>query len=108
VIVLIEFFLGFTKGQRAPKRLWDIVPDDVVVDGPLSSEAEDSDLEMSPSKVGKPRGKLRKRKAKKDDGWIWKWFERVTGHSGDNGKLAEYKKESKCVIDSFACILTNY
>jgi hypothetical protein len=98
VIVLIEVFPGFTKGQRAPKHLRDIVPDDVVVGGPLLSEAEDSDLEMSPSKLRKPRGKLRKKKAKKDDGWIWKWFERVTGHSGDDGKLAEYKKESKHFI----------
>ncbi|KAJ7746137.1 hypothetical protein DFH07DRAFT_963016 [Mycena maculata] len=85
---------GFTKSWRAPKRLRDIASDNVVVEA-ASSEAEDSDLEMSPSKQGKLHGKLKKRKVKKDDGWIWKWFERVTtGSSGDNEKMAEYKRES--------------
>ncbi|KAJ7805140.1 hypothetical protein B0H13DRAFT_1930325 [Mycena leptocephala] len=41
---------GFTKGQQAPKCLRDIVLDNVVVDGPLSSKAEDSNLEMLLSK----------------------------------------------------------
>ncbi|KAJ7648445.1 hypothetical protein B0H17DRAFT_1215630 [Mycena rosella] len=50
---------GFLQSERAPKHLRDIAPDGVVVDRPLSSEAEDSDLEMSPSKQGKPRGKLK-------------------------------------------------
>jgi hypothetical protein len=68
VIISIELFPGFTKGQQAPKCLRDIVLDNIVVDGPLSSKAEDSNLEMSPSKVEKLHGKLRKRKAKKDDG----------------------------------------
>ncbi|KAJ7704770.1 hypothetical protein B0H17DRAFT_1126421 [Mycena rosella] len=41
---------GYTRSPRAPKRLKDIAPDNVVVDCPSSSEAEDSNLEMSPSK----------------------------------------------------------
>ncbi|KAJ7479807.1 hypothetical protein FB451DRAFT_1449139 [Mycena latifolia] len=85
---------GFTKSQRAPKRLREIVPDDM--EAPLSSEAEGSDGGMSPSKPGRARGgKPKKRKGNKDDGWIWKWFERVTtGDSGNNEKLKEYKRES--------------
>ncbi|KAJ7430067.1 hypothetical protein B0H11DRAFT_998417 [Mycena galericulata] len=90
---------GFTKSQRAPKRLKDITPDDVVVE----SEAEDSDLDMSPSKQGKQAGKQKgkqkgkgkqKEKKKKSDGWIW--LERVTRgqNLGDDTKLAEYKRES--------------
>ncbi|KAJ7681339.1 hypothetical protein B0H17DRAFT_1205868 [Mycena rosella] len=57
------------KSPCALKGLKDIVPDNVVVDCPLSSEAEDNNLEMSPSK----RAKLRlqqagKKKGKKGDG----------------------------------------
>ncbi|KAJ7209327.1 hypothetical protein GGX14DRAFT_566513 [Mycena pura] len=86
---------GYSRSQRAPKRLKDIAPDDVVVEGALSSEAEESDVEMSPSKQGKLRRKSGKRKAKKDDGWIWKWLERGTrAGSGDDGRLEEYKRES--------------
>ncbi|KAJ6548319.1 hypothetical protein B0H10DRAFT_2243058 [Mycena sp. CBHHK59/15] len=62
---------GFTKSQRTPKRLKDIAPDDVVVESVSASEAEDSDLEMSPSaKRGKQaqRGKKGKKKSKKSDG----------------------------------------
>ncbi|KAJ7141191.1 hypothetical protein C8R44DRAFT_974774 [Mycena epipterygia] len=59
---------GFTKSQRAPKRLRDIAPDDVVVaSASSSSEAEDSDVEMSP---------IRKQR------------------QGKKKKLAEYKEES--------------
>ncbi|KAJ7197589.1 hypothetical protein GGX14DRAFT_402517 [Mycena pura] len=91
-----QLLAGYSRSQRAPKRLRDIAPDDVVVEGALSSdEVEDSDVEMSPSKQGKPRRKSGKRKAKKDDGWIWKWLERGTrAGSGDDGKLEEYKRES--------------
>ncbi|KAJ7192982.1 hypothetical protein GGX14DRAFT_405891 [Mycena pura] len=86
---------GYSRSQRAPKRLKDIAPDDVVVEGALSSEAKESDVEMSPSKQGKLRRKSGKRKAKKDDGWIWKWLERGTrAGSGDDGKLEEYKRET--------------
>ncbi|KAJ7624167.1 hypothetical protein B0H17DRAFT_1340402 [Mycena rosella] len=81
---------GFTKSPRTPKRLKDIAPDDVVVQL-SSSEAEDSDVEMSPCKQGKKqRGK---KKAKKSDGWIW--LESLTrGQKLGDAKLAEYKKES--------------
>ncbi|KAJ6629404.1 hypothetical protein B0H10DRAFT_2388545 [Mycena sp. CBHHK59/15] len=67
---------GFKISQRPPKRLRDIAPDHVVVvSASSSSEAEDSDVEMSPTrKQGKQRtGKQRQGKKK---------------------KLAEYKEES--------------
>ncbi|KAJ6590828.1 hypothetical protein B0H10DRAFT_1960949 [Mycena sp. CBHHK59/15] len=88
---------GFKHGQRSPKRLKDIAPDDVDVESAALSEAEDSDLEMSPSKQGKRKlGKERGKKAKskkKRDGWIW--LESMTqGQSMTDAKLAEYKKES--------------
>ncbi|KAJ7079001.1 hypothetical protein C8R44DRAFT_863022 [Mycena epipterygia] len=87
---------GFTKSQRTPKRLRDIAPDDVVVvSASSSSEAEDSDVEMSPiRKQGKQRaGKQRQGKKKKSDGWIW--LENMTrGQTLGEGRLAEYKEES--------------
>jgi hypothetical protein len=94
-----ELYLGFTKSVRTPKRLKDIVPEDVVVEA-SASEVEDSDLEMSPSKPttrqrGKQRGK--QKKAKKSDGWIW--LESLTrGQKLGDDKLAAYKMESKCVM----------
>ncbi|KAJ7216991.1 hypothetical protein GGX14DRAFT_561505 [Mycena pura] len=58
---------GFKKSQRTPKRMKDIAPDDVVVEGASSaSEAEESDLELFPSKGQK---------------------------LGNDEKLAEYQKE---------------
>ncbi|KAJ6619747.1 hypothetical protein B0H10DRAFT_1946569 [Mycena sp. CBHHK59/15] len=81
---------GFKISQRPPKRLRDIAPDDVaVVSASSSSEAEDSDVEMSPTrKQGKQRGKK-----KKSDGWIW--LENMTrGQTLGEGRLAEYKEES--------------
>ncbi|KAJ6568008.1 hypothetical protein DFH09DRAFT_1363193 [Mycena vulgaris] len=69
--------------------------DDVAVDGLLlllSSEAEDSDLEMSPSKRAGCRQGVKK-KGKKGDGWIW--LENVTrGQKLGEGQLANYKQES--------------
>ncbi|KAJ7771912.1 hypothetical protein B0H14DRAFT_3509043 [Mycena olivaceomarginata] len=70
---------GVVKSPRAPKRLKDIIPDDVAVDCPVSSGAEDSDLDMSPSepgKLGRARGERKKKKGgegkkKRGDGWIW-------------------------------------
>ncbi|KAJ6603769.1 hypothetical protein B0H10DRAFT_2229727 [Mycena sp. CBHHK59/15] len=49
---------------------------------------------MSPSKQAKQHEKKKKIKQKKGEGWIW--LDRVTrGQTlGDEGKLAEYKKES--------------
>jgi hypothetical protein len=87
--------VGFKKSQRAPKRLRDIAPENVVVES-SASEAEDSDGEASPLKAQrakKPRGK----KVKKSDGWIW--LESVTRSQvlGEE-KLAEYKRESKSNI----------
>ncbi|KAJ7201540.1 hypothetical protein GGX14DRAFT_571191 [Mycena pura] len=94
---------GAVKSPRAPKRLKDIIPDDVEVDYPASSEAEDSDsdLDMSPSKPGKLRRAGCERKKKKGDeskkkkGDAWIWLESVSrrGLTGE-GKLAEYKRES--------------
>ncbi|KAJ6613702.1 hypothetical protein B0H10DRAFT_2222055 [Mycena sp. CBHHK59/15] len=87
---------GFTKSQRTPKRLKDITPDDVVVESVSASEAEDSDLEMSPSaKRGKQaqRGRKGKKKSKKSDGWIR--LESMTrGQTLGEAKLAAYKEES--------------
>ncbi|KAJ7025895.1 hypothetical protein C8F04DRAFT_1268747 [Mycena alexandri] len=88
---------GFKRsGQRTPKRLRDIAPDNVEV---ALSEAEGSDAEMSPSKGGgaevgtegtptkKGRGQA------KPDGWIW--MENVMrGQTQSKEKLAAYKKES--------------
>ena len=93
----INVLLGFIKSPRATKRLKDIVPEDVVLEGASSaSEAEDSDVNLSPTKRKQPLGKhLKKKKGKKSDGWIW--LEGLTRgqHLGDESKLAEYKKESK-------------
>lgn len=94
------------KSPRAPKRLKDIIPDDVAVDCPVSSGAEDSDLDMSPSepgKLGRARGERKKKKGgegkkKRGDGWIW--LESVSRGVAGEGKLAEYKRESKCVYES--------
>ncbi|KAF8146804.1 hypothetical protein K438DRAFT_2091821 [Mycena galopus ATCC 62051] len=89
---------GFKNSHRSPKHLKEIVPDDVNVDLLLSasSEGEESNVEMSPSKQGKKtRGKARgkKMKSKKPDGWIW--LEGMTqGQNLSDAKLAEYKKES--------------
>ncbi|KAJ6616005.1 hypothetical protein B0H10DRAFT_2219885 [Mycena sp. CBHHK59/15] len=87
---------GFKISQRPPKRLRDIAPDDVVVvSASSSSEAEDGDMEMSPTrKQGKQRaGKQRQGKKKKSDGWIW--LENMTrGQTLGEGRLAEYKEES--------------
>ncbi|KAJ7027260.1 hypothetical protein C8F04DRAFT_1189696 [Mycena alexandri] len=81
---------GPTPSNRAPKRLKDIIPDDVNVNSPSSSsEAEESDTEMSPTKVGKKK----KTSKKKPDGWIW--LQNMTrGQKLSDGKLAEYKEES--------------
>ncbi|KAJ6470688.1 hypothetical protein DFH09DRAFT_1110787 [Mycena vulgaris] len=86
---------GWSKSQRAPKRLKDIAPDDVNVESSSSSEAEDSDMALSPSKGRANLGgkKKKKKKAKKSDGWIW--METLTwGQSLGDAKLEEYKKES--------------
>ncbi|KAF8197201.1 hypothetical protein K438DRAFT_2119659 [Mycena galopus ATCC 62051] len=78
-----------TTSPRKPKRLKDLAPEDVVVES-SGSETEGSDLEVSP---GKQRGKKKKVKAKKSDGWIW--LDRITsGQKLGEGKLAEYKEES--------------
>ncbi|KAJ7837757.1 hypothetical protein B0H14DRAFT_3459895 [Mycena olivaceomarginata] len=91
---------GVVKSPRAPKRLKDIIPDDVAVDCPVSSGAEDSDLDMSPSepgKLGRAQGERKKKKGgegkkKRGDGWIW--LESVSRGVAGKGKLAEYKRES--------------
>jgi hypothetical protein len=60
-------------------------------------EAEDSDPEMSLKQRGKRRQREKKKaKAKRSDGWIW--LENLTrGQALGDDKLAEYKRESKCV-----------
>jgi hypothetical protein len=65
------------KSPRAPKRLKDIIPDDVAVDCPVSSGAKDSDLDMSPSepgKLGRAQGERKKKKGcegkKKEGRWL--------------------------------------
>ncbi|KAJ7266425.1 hypothetical protein B0H12DRAFT_1230205 [Mycena haematopus] len=95
---------GFRDSHRSPtKRLKEMVPDNVNVESlsSPSSEAEQSDLEMSPSKQGKQTGakaqgkktKAKKKSKNKPDGWIW--LENMTrGQKLSDEKLAEYKKES--------------
>ncbi|KAJ6551103.1 hypothetical protein B0H10DRAFT_1968575 [Mycena sp. CBHHK59/15] len=84
---------GFTNSQRTPKRLKDIAPDDVNVEASSSSEAEESNAEMSPTKAGKQKAEKERKSKKKPDGWIW--LESMTqGQKLSKGKLAEYKKES--------------
>ncbi|KAJ7037559.1 hypothetical protein C8F04DRAFT_1035503 [Mycena alexandri] len=83
---------GFRQGQRTPKRLKDIVPDGELS---ASSGAEDNNLAMSPSKSASKlrRGKGKKGKQKKVDGWIWR--ESLTrGKSLGDEQLAAYKSES--------------
>lgn len=85
---------GFKHGHRSPKRLKDIAPDDVDVESSGSSDAVDSDVEMSPSKPGKLQDGKKPKKPKKRDGWIW--LESLTrAQPLSNEKLAAYKKESK-------------
>ncbi|KAJ7679610.1 hypothetical protein B0H17DRAFT_1206512 [Mycena rosella] len=89
---------GFTKSPRPPKRLKQIAPDDVIVES-SASEAEDSDVGMSPSKgaeQGATKGPTKKAKAKgkakRAEGWIWNEVRRDQTLGED--KLAEYKWES--------------
>ncbi|KAJ7691298.1 hypothetical protein B0H17DRAFT_1201154 [Mycena rosella] len=89
---------GFTKSPRPPKRLKQITPDDVIVKS-SASEAEDSDVGMSPSKgaeqgaTKRPTKKAKaKGKAKHAEGWIWNEVRRDQTLGED--KLAEYKRES--------------
>ncbi|KAJ7030527.1 hypothetical protein C8F04DRAFT_1367117 [Mycena alexandri] len=89
---------GFKHGQRTPKRLRDIAPDNVEVG---LSEVEESDPEMSPSKGGRTeeettgkKGKKGKGKGKrKGDGWIW-MENLMRGQPQSEEKLAAYKMES--------------
>ncbi|KAJ7101149.1 hypothetical protein C8R44DRAFT_888107 [Mycena epipterygia] len=89
---------GLLKSPRKRKRLRDLIPEGVVGDEPSSSEAEDSDQEMSPSKRAKPGPKAKeqggkKKKGKGGEGWLW--LEKVTrGQNLGDEKLAEYKTES--------------
>ncbi|KAJ7022269.1 hypothetical protein C8F04DRAFT_1311552 [Mycena alexandri] len=85
---------GFKRGgQLTPKRLRDIAPDNVEVG---LSEAEESDPEMSPSKVGRAEERTTGKKGKgkkKGDGWIW-MENLMRGQPQSEEKLAAYKKES--------------
>jgi hypothetical protein len=84
---------GFKHNRRSQKRLKDIAPDDVDVQSAPSSDAEDNDVVMSPSKRG--RRKVEKGKSKKKrDGWIW-LESLMRGQGQSDEKLAAYKKESK-------------
>ncbi|KAJ7836709.1 hypothetical protein B0H13DRAFT_2368590 [Mycena leptocephala] len=82
---------------RGSKRLKDITPDDVDVQSAPSSDADDPDLERSPSKRGTGKGKkdsVKKGKSKKKrDGWIW-LESLMRGQGQSDEKLAAYKKES--------------
>ncbi|KAJ7827691.1 hypothetical protein B0H13DRAFT_2373694 [Mycena leptocephala] len=88
---------GFKHNQRSSKRLKDITPDDVDVQSAPSSDADDPDLERSPSKRGTGKGKkdsVKKGKSKKkQDGWIW-LESLMRGQGQSDEKLAAYKKES--------------
>lgn len=77
---------GFKHGQRSPKRFKDIAPDTV------SSDGEDSDLDLPHSKSLSQQKKAKK--AKKADGWIWlQGLTRAQYMNGD--KLAAYRSESE-------------
>ncbi|KAJ7856109.1 hypothetical protein B0H14DRAFT_3644060 [Mycena olivaceomarginata] len=83
---------GAVKSPRAPKRLKDIIPDDV------AGTARDLDMSPSePGKLGRARGERKKKKGgegkkKRGDGWIW--LESVSRGVTSEGKLAKYKQES--------------
>jgi hypothetical protein len=98
---------GFQHNRRSQKRLKDIAPDDVDVQS-APSDAEDDDLEMSPSKQGRWKGgkeSVKKGKSKKKrDGWIW-LESLMRGQGQSDEKLAAYKKESKCQCMSIGCRL---
>jgi hypothetical protein len=73
-----------------------------------ASDAEDSDVEMSPSKPVQKVVKTKKKtnpKLKKRDGWIW--LESLTRKQalGDE-KLVAYKKESEwhCIFIGYAAV----
>ncbi|KAJ6484562.1 hypothetical protein DFH09DRAFT_1459784 [Mycena vulgaris] len=84
---------GFKRDQRCPKRLKDIVPNDVQVE---SSEAEESGAEMSPSKGRRAQEGKKGKGKKKPDGWIW--MDNLTrGQCLGEEQLAAYKKESEQV-----------
>jgi hypothetical protein len=99
---------GFKHNQRGSKRLKDITPDDVDMQSAPSSDAEDPDLERSPSKRGKGKGKKdstkRGRSKKKRDGWIW-LESLMRGQGQSDEKLAAYKKESEWQCISIQCRL---
>ncbi|KAJ7148146.1 hypothetical protein C8R43DRAFT_1129293 [Mycena crocata] len=82
---------GISHSPRKPKRLKEMVPEDVVVES-SASEAEESDEEIAPSK----KGKLTRRKAKKSkrDGWIWMDGLANKAQSLGSVELAKYKEES--------------
>ncbi|KAJ7855353.1 hypothetical protein B0H13DRAFT_2357972 [Mycena leptocephala] len=86
---------GFQHNQRSQKRLKDIAPDNVDVQSAPSSDAEDNDLEMSPSKQGRRKGgkeSVKKGKSKKkQDGWIW-LESLMRGQGQSDEKLAAYKQ----------------
>jgi hypothetical protein len=83
--------LGYKKSKRPSKRLKDIVPEDVVVEASCS-EAEESDVDMP---LAAKQQRRVKKTVKRSDGWIW--LESMTrGQKLGEGKLAEYKRESKC------------
>ncbi|KAJ7479034.1 hypothetical protein FB451DRAFT_1450747 [Mycena latifolia] len=88
---------GFKRGHCSPKRLKDIAPDDVDVESSGSSDAADSDMEMSPSKPARLKDGTRPRKPKKPkkrNGWIW--LESLTrAQPLSDEKLVAYKKESE-------------
>ncbi|KAJ7701060.1 hypothetical protein B0H16DRAFT_1483666 [Mycena metata] len=76
---------GFKHGQRSPKRFKDIAPDTV------SSDGEDSDLDLPHSKALSQQKKVKT--AKKADGWIWlQGLTRAQSMNGD--KLAAYRSEN--------------
>ncbi|KAJ7048360.1 hypothetical protein C8F01DRAFT_1095209 [Mycena amicta] len=83
---------SFKHGQRSPKRLKDIVPDDVQVE---SSESEADGVAMSPTKKGQTK-KAKTKKGNKPDGWIW-FEDLVRRQPLSKEKQMAYKKESERV-----------
>ncbi|KAJ7059813.1 hypothetical protein C8F01DRAFT_1084278 [Mycena amicta] len=83
---------SFKHGQRSPKRLKDIVPDDVQLE---SSESEADGVAMSPTKKGQTK-KAKTKKGNKPDGWIW-FEDLVRRQPLSKEKQMAYKKESERV-----------
>ncbi|KAJ7719777.1 hypothetical protein B0H14DRAFT_3521143 [Mycena olivaceomarginata] len=95
------------KSPWAPKRLKDIIPDDIVVDYPASSETKDSDLDMLPSKLGKLGWARGERKKKKGDGWIWLEKDRVQWFCAE-AEMYRWLEAYECKHTEHFCVIARF